>query len=300
MSLSEYTQRAGAILRNDVWSPIQNGWASVQETIDQNDTSLSTIHRQTDSFVRNDLWPSLQRGWEVTVVGAGNGWTSIRNGTDRAQVLAKNSWTTLVYSYDTSKILAKNSYTAVAAWIEQVRNDPPIYRDVLGDGTEIFVRLPYVGPVTLDVFCFGASALLFRIYMFWRTRRKTFGGNSGYTLRRRGGEDSRSSSFSPVKAPKVNIEEFRDPSLQQTIDECESVKSKLRKVEDPELARREKRRQLKINNMKSGKGIYLGMSEDHLQRARRHLKNVNVSNEHDSTGTTSRRPLSTKNTMDQL
>ncbi|KAL3911660.1 MAG: hypothetical protein SGARI_001539 [Bacillariaceae sp.] len=126
------------------------------------------------------------------------------------------------------------------------------------------------------------------------TRRKTFGGGSGYTL----GRGRKDGTSSPVKATRVNIDEFRDPSLQQTMEECESVKSKLRKVEDPELARREKRRQLKISNMKSGKGIYLGMSEDNLQRARRHLKNINSN--HDTDTITSRRPLSTKNTMDLL
>jgi hypothetical protein len=191
-----------------------------------------------------------------------------------------------------AKMLAKNSWMSVAAWIEHVREHPPIYRKHLGDdnSTEIFVRLPYVGPVTLDVFVFGASAVMFRIYMFWRARRQTFGGGKGYTLGRGNG-----SSPSPIaKAKHVNDPRFKDPSLQQTMQECESVKSKLRKVQDPELARREKRKHLKLNNMKSGKGVFLGMAEDNLQRARRHLKQV-IPSSNDDKLEVDRRPLQSKN-----
>ena len=80
-------------------------------------------------------------------------------------------------------------------------------------------------------------------------------------------------SSPPVKAKQITG--YNDTKLYQTIQECQNVKQKLRKVPDPELVKR-KQRQSKYNQG------YLGMSSDSLQKARQDLKQVQNDNNDDT------------------
>jgi hypothetical protein len=114
------------------------------------------------------------------------------------------------------------------------------------------VMLPYVEIwVPLDVVLFSSSAVVFRMYMAVR----------GWSERRRRNHQKRKPPSPPptwspprqtrgmydgiVKATVINDSQYKDQGLQQTIDECKDVKRNLRKVEDPDIARKEKRASLK-------------------------------------------------------
>jgi hypothetical protein len=162
----------------------------------------------------------------------------------------------------------KLSWSSVATFFENVKNNPPIYRQLGNDGNhnEILLRLPYIGPVTLDTFVFASSALIFRIYLYWR----------GLALQRSKPHNQHSSlsndapgKSTPVKAKRVVG--FQDASLQKTMQECQDVKQRLRKVQDPELARKQRQRDLKYNTKNVG---FLRMSQSSLQKARKDLKKV--------------------------
>jgi len=86
-----------------------------------------------------------------------------------------------------------------------------------------------------------------------------------------------------LRSPSVKstiVKGFKDKSLYKTIGECQEVKKSLRRVADPELARKEKKTQLALQNVRTKiKGSdssdgYLGMSSYSLQDARRCLKQV--------------------------
>jgi hypothetical protein len=198
-----------------------------------------------------------------------------------------------VVSWSNQNLLQSYCHSIVR-FVENIRNDPPIYRQQRGDDgkhTEILVRLPCIGPVTLDVFAFASSALVVRVYMFWRGRvehrRKTNNGNNHHSLR----SNEALSKSSPVKAKRVVG--FRDDSLQKTIQECQDVKQRLRKIQDPELARKQRQRDLKCNTKDGG---YLGMSRGSLQKARKDLKQVTGSNQRGSQrlDQTTRLPVATR------
>ncbi|KAG7350955.1 hypothetical protein IV203_010315 [Nitzschia inconspicua] len=181
--------------------------------------------------------------------------------------------------------LQQLSWQSIATLLQSIRDDPPVYRRQTGTTTEIMVRLPYVGPVSMDVFVFAFSATVFRIYLFW----------TGCTQRRRSnkGTDNDNDRDVPVKAKRITG--YQDTSLHQTMKECQRVKQQLRKVQDPELARKERQRQMKFNTKNGG---YLGMSKDTLQKARKDLKHVNHNNHHPKKvshdNQANRWPLSTK------
>lgn len=78
---------------------------------------------------------------------------------------------------------------------------------------------------------------------------------------------------------------YKDSGLYRTMRECEDVKSKLRKVTDPDVARRKKLRQIKLRGIiiddatngdvhNTRGGGYLGMSPAELQGVRKVLKQV--------------------------
>jgi hypothetical protein len=186
------------------------------------------------------------------------------------------------------------SWKSVTTFAQNLRDDPPIYRQKNEQGVvEIMVRLPYVvGPVTLDVFAFAASAVIFRIYLFWRgrSRRKSRPGDDGRGCTPPSDSSSRLPS-PPVKAKRVVG--YQDANLHQTMKECQRVKQKLRKVQDPEKARKERQRQLKYNSNR--KGGYLGMSQDSLQRARQHLKQVVASNKNNNNNNNNNQPSYSNN-----
>lgn len=204
------------------------------------------------------------------------------------------------------------SWQSTAQFVEDVRKDPPIYRNP-NNANEILVRLPpwfllVKDPVTLDVVCFAASAIAFRIYLFWRgwaaqrrRWRRTLddddydggvGGGAVYDNRRRRMRPS------PPVVKATKVVGFEDASLRQTMKECQHVKQKLRKVQDPEQKRRERQKQFKYNNKQGSSGGFLGMSQDTLQRARNDLKQVTGSNNYNNNynyyNQANRWPLSTK------
>ncbi len=165
-------------------------------------------------------------------------------------------------STDSGRLLLE-SWISMTSIIKHIKEHPPIYTEGMGDGQrmEIFVRLPYFEPVTLDVFVFSVSAVAFRIYMFSR----------GWAKKRAQKHAKTKKQSSPVKAKRV--EGYQDTNLQKTMKECQKVKQQLRKVEDPELARKKKQTRLKYSS--DGNGGFLGMSRDSLQKARNDLKHVN-------------------------
>jgi hypothetical protein len=180
-------------------------------------------------------------------------------------------------SWDNHDLLQR-SWSSITTFLETVRNEQQfIYRQQLGNNgkhTEIFVRLPYIGPVQLDVFAFASSAIVFRVYMFWRGRVRRWKTHSSRSITPRN-EACRESL--PAKAKQVMG--FQDTSLQKTMEECQVLKQRLRKVQDPELSRRQRQKELKDINEHRG---YLGMSKGTLQKARKSLKQVSGSNQQDS------------------
>ena len=122
------------------------------------------------------------------------------------------------------------------------------------------VLIPYVDAwVPLEVVLFTTSAAIFRIYMAvrnWSERRRQC-----FDQEQKQNPDPQTKTptkpkppafWSPpkqttamydtiVKATVINDSRYRDQGLQQTIEECKDVKTKLRKVEvDPDIARKEK------------------------------------------------------------
>lgn len=154
-----------------------------------------------------------------------------------------------------------------------MKENPILFSVPLGNGIQTYVNLPYAGAVSLDVFLFWSSTVLSRAYMFWINRRRKTDGNVG-----RGSNNDHCRSSSPVKATVVTG--YKDESLYKTIQECQDVRKALRKVADPDLVRKEKKRQLAMQNLRykikgsdSSDG-YLGMSPLSLQKARKFLRQV--------------------------
>ena len=99
------------------------------------------------------------------------------------------------------------------------------------------------------------------------------------------------SSPAVVKATVLNVKAFKDESLYKTMQECEDVRKSLRRVKDPEVARKEKKSRLALQNLrykakgggrdKEGDGAatdaaggYLGMTPGGLQDARKSLRKL--------------------------
>jgi hypothetical protein len=182
------------------------------------------------------------------------------------------------------KILSWSS--SVSSYIEA---NPIIFsvqsgNNIGGDAVQTYVNLPYLGAVSLDIFLFSSSAIISRGYMFCRSRRQSshiIGGGKTYG-------NATNKSFRPElnigpPSPPVKstiVQGYKDKSLSKTIGECQEVKKSLRRVADPELARKEKKTQLARQNARTKiKGNnscdeYLGMSPCSLQDARRCLKQV--------------------------
>mmetsp|Transcript_12660 Transcript_12660/g.26694 ORF Transcript_12660/g.26694 Transcript_12660/m.26694 type:complete len:131 (-) Transcript_12660:362-754(-) len=88
-----------------------------------------------------------------------------------------------------------------------------------------------------------------------------------------------------VKATVLNVKAYKDESLYETMRECRDVRKSLRRVQDPEVTRREKKSRLALQNVrykvKGGRdpegtatdgGGYLGMTPGGLQDARKSLR----------------------------
>ena len=168
-------------------------------------------------------------------------------------------------------------FASITAYLEE---NPILFSISLRGETQTYVNLPYFGAVSLDVFLFWSTAALTRAHMFLKSRRQT-----PRITRDDGGSSSNESSgpqdppSSPVKSTVV--EGYKDESLYRTMRECQDVKTSLRKSPDPDLVRKEKKKNLrlqnigtirtKLNGKSSGDG-YLGVSPNSLYQARRFLK----------------------------
>lgn len=152
------------------------------------------------------------------------------------------------------------------------------------DGLQTYVNLPYLGAVSLDIFLFTSSAIVSRAYMFWRSQQQAPGiVKDGATTGNATIESVRPELHTVTPSPPVKstiVKGFKDKSLYKTIKECQDVKKVLRRVEDPDLARKEKKMQLALQNVrckikgKNSSDGYLGMSPGTLQDARKFLKRV--------------------------
>uniref|UniRef100_A0A7S4AAC6 Uncharacterized protein n=1 Tax=Pseudo-nitzschia australis TaxID=44445 RepID=A0A7S4AAC6_9STRA len=198
----------------------------------------------------------------------------------------------------------KNIESKLLSWSTSasscIENNPiifsvPIGSNLGGNERQTYVNLPYLGAVSLDTFLFSSSAILSRAYMIWRNRQalrvqilqednrkrqesriakedNDDGGNRHPHVRR---TDPRSP---PVKATIVMG--YKDKSLYKTMKECQDVRKSLRRVVDPEVARKEKKRILALQNVrhkvkgKHSSDGYLGMSPGSLQDARDFLTQV--------------------------
>ena len=154
--------------------------------------------------------------------------------------------------------------------------------EVGGEAVQTFVNVPYLGAISLDVFLFSSSAILSSAFRIWKSRQnasqitsKTYRRATDKSIRQ---EFQNGSPSPPVKATIVNG--YKDKGLYKIIRECRTVKESLRSVKDPESTRKEKTRQLALQNIRtkikgtnSGDG-YLGMSPEILDGARRSLKRV--------------------------
>lgn len=145
----------------------------------------------------------------------------------------------------------------------------PLPHNVGSNAVETHVNLPYLGPVSLDVFLFWSSAILTRAHMFWKSRQIKSGGTS------HGNGTSECPPSPPVKSTIVTG--YKDKSLYKTIKECQDVKKSLRKTKDPDVVRKEKKIRLSLDSLRSSiKGEnssdgYLGMTPTSLRDARRFL-----------------------------
>ena len=105
-------------------------------------------------------------------------------------------------------------------------------------------------------------------YCFFRTRRKVL-----RTLRVMGCSRSK-----PAQNEEANDYDdrknngFKDPGLQKHMDECNKQKKKLRKVEDPEVARKKKIQQIQVDSKEKENVGPLGITQNELQNKRNNLK----------------------------
>ena len=203
----------------------------------------------------------------------------------------------IISSYDTPKDIQKK----VSIWSSSVSayaRDNPIFsvkKRINDDGGEIDVNIPYFGSVSLDVFLFSSSAILSRVYIFWRSRRRR--RQRQVSIEEEDDDDDKIERFDkpqrdaykspPVKATVVRG--YKDEGLYETINRMQDVRKSLRKVVDPEVTRKEKQERLKQQNIirsisgqnsgsctSSSSDGYLGMSSNSLQEARKILKKVDV------------------------
>jgi hypothetical protein len=128
------------------------------------------------------------------------------------------------------------------------------------------VFLPKVGEVSTDILHFCGSVVVGSLYVYCRARG------------RKGKGDGQGQAYPDVRkeATKHSWKQrngFKDKSLYDFIDTCEKRRKTLRKVEDPQKARRTKLDAIKQADKFKPKGP-LGLSPDRLQIERRRLQNV--------------------------
>jgi hypothetical protein len=143
------------------------------------------------------------------------------------------------------------------------------------------IALPYLGETSLDVIVFVSTAIYYRIYQWRRdtvARRSTFGHEESHFI----SDEKLTLSAADHQDPhphaiyRANTTEgFKDKGLYDFIDKCVESKQKLRKVEDPEAARRQKLRRLRAESM-SKSDNHIQLSPHKLRAERQRLRPVNL------------------------
>ena len=128
------------------------------------------------------------------------------------------------------------------------------------------IHLPYLGDTSLDVIFFVGSAVVFRIYQ-WRRARASQTDQQQPVLPSDPRQD-----YLARQAKKTNG--FKDPGLYQFINTCVESKRNLRKVDDPEIARRKKVKRIRAKGQTGNNS--LGLSPDKLLVERQRLRTTTV------------------------
>jgi hypothetical protein len=127
------------------------------------------------------------------------------------------------------------------------------------------IPLPYIGDTPLDVIIFVGTAIYYRLYQ-WRR-------DSCDALSRQEGKppcSHREQDNNLVHRAKT-IEGYKDSGLYEFMDKCVERKRHLRKVGDPELARREKMKRISAESKSKLTGN-LGLSPEKLLLERQRLQ----------------------------
>jgi hypothetical protein len=129
------------------------------------------------------------------------------------------------------------------------------------------VVLPRLGEVAMDTLMFCSSVVLGTMCIFyqsWRTNRHRKDRlNKPYVDPR---EEAHKHAWKRTNG-------FRDQSLYAFMDTCVNRRKRLRKVIDPEAARKARVHEIKLSDQAKPKGP-LGLSPDRLQIERGRLQNV--------------------------
>lgn len=130
------------------------------------------------------------------------------------------------------------------------------------------LNLPCFGETPTDVILFVASAMSFRVYLWWRQRRGSTDNGSGKTCWwKRTRRNSGASESFPVKS--TPLPECKDRGLYEFMNQAKEQKAKLKRVQDPEAVRRKKLKEIRNSVKPSGP---LELSNDLLKDKRGKLK----------------------------
>ena len=154
--------------------------------------------------------------------------------------------------------------------------------------TAPLIPLPYIGDTPLDVIIFVSTAIYYRVYQWRRDARArslalALSACSGKEEERlyshslahshshlhREGDDNNG-----VVHRAKTVQGYKDPGLYEFMDMCVEQKQHLRKVGDPELARREKMKRISAES-KSKLTCGLGLSPEKLLVERQRLQPTN-------------------------
>ena len=132
--------------------------------------------------------------------------------------------------------------------------------------TAPIIPLPYIGDTSLDVIIFVGTSIFYRVYQWRRDAlaRSASSRKEEERLRKRDNAIHRAKT----------VEGYKDSGLYEFMDKCVERKRHLRKVGDPERARREKMKRISAESKSNLKGS-LGLSPEKLQVERQRLHSVN-------------------------
>jgi hypothetical protein len=220
----------------------------------------------------------------------------------------------LVWNWKDDNIIQSWS-ASFASFLEHIEENPPAisldritatYDTACGNCCNriVVINVPFYGVLNIpfDTFIFVTSAVSVRIYHYisrccWWQKRKPPLPKGGRQL---SSTSTSMTSITNVTSPPVKakiIRGYKDHQLHQTMEECQTIKHRLRKVVDPDVTRKEKQRRLRKREIiqqperacsenqqqtADNKNIgtdnvgYLGMTSQSLQMARMALKQVGM------------------------